>query len=407
VIRWITPSLATGPWREASRVEGVALLDVRDLIDGEGNSADSLRERIRRGVDLLAASERLIVACDWGVSRSNGIAAGILAETAGLEIDKAFRAVIAATGETDLKIGFYRSVREACGGRASGPNQGRVVAVLGAGGAIGRRLSAGGFPDLRLFSRADVDLLGDLTGPANRLTRAGVTDLLCLAQPARPFGRALVGGSVAITYGLLELARAIGARVVLPSSISVFAGASDGACLKRSDRSRPTDDFGVARWMSEAVAAECADRQGSPLLIVRLSHVYGGDNIRPSVLVNAAERLAAGEPVTLHRFANGLPALDLLHIDDAARALVAAARSTETGVVHVGSGRVEAVADVVALMAKDLPAAPQMRFEDKLGARRAIKLDELWDDPAIVTERTPLAVGARSMLQDRMTALRR
>jgi nucleoside-diphosphate-sugar epimerase len=228
-----------------------------------------------------------------------------------------------------------------------------------------------------------------------------------LAQPGRPFGRALVGGSVAITYGLMELARAIGARVILPSSIAVFAGAPDGACLKRHDRPLLADDFGVARWMSETVAAECAARHGSALLIVRLSHVYGGDNIRPSVLVNAAERLAVGQSVTLHRFANGLPALDLLHIDDAARALVAAARSTETGVVHVGSGRVEAVADVVALMAKDLATPPQLRFEDKLGARRAIRLDELWHDPAIMTGRTPLAVGARSMLQDRMTALRR
>ena len=80
MIRWITDELGTAPFTDSEISDDLNVLDVRDLVDKHGNSPEATREKIDQGVSLLQQGGRLVVCCDYGISRSNAIAAGILSE---------------------------------------------------------------------------------------------------------------------------------------------------------------------------------------------------------------------------------------------------------------------------------------------------------------------------------------
>ena len=118
-IRWITPLLGTAP-AMALRDAGsdLHIVDVRDLVDKAGNRADAVAEKIRAGQALLAAGKKTVVCCDYGISRSNAIAAGILACAEGISLESAVRRVQDATGEGEIKVEPLQVVRAALGEQA-------------------------------------------------------------------------------------------------------------------------------------------------------------------------------------------------------------------------------------------------------------------------------------------------
>ena len=78
-VRWITPILATATWEEGRSARPDALVDVRSLRDGSGNSPVILRQKIGEIETHLRAGRRTLICCDHGKSRSNAIAAAALA----------------------------------------------------------------------------------------------------------------------------------------------------------------------------------------------------------------------------------------------------------------------------------------------------------------------------------------
>ena len=91
MIRWIDSALGTAAFGDPATKDH-EVLDVRGLVDGRANGTAALRERIDSGLALLRKSERMVVCCDYGISRSNTIAAAILAHRDGLSFDEAMNA---------------------------------------------------------------------------------------------------------------------------------------------------------------------------------------------------------------------------------------------------------------------------------------------------------------------------
>jgi UDP-glucuronate decarboxylase len=112
-IRWITPILGTAAAAEIRDLPDIQVIDVRDLVDKAGNRPDAIRETIRQGVIFLSEGKKTIVCCDYGISRSNAVAAGILASFQKAPLDVAVRQVQAATGETEIKLDTLSAVRRA------------------------------------------------------------------------------------------------------------------------------------------------------------------------------------------------------------------------------------------------------------------------------------------------------
>src|SRR5262245_7058189 len=104
--------LGTAAWDDAATERDAIVVDVRDLVDKGGNSPDDVRRKIDEIVSGLTAGRRVIVACDYGMSRSNAVAAGALARVGRIDFDAALTKVLTTTGETSIKLEMVEVVRQ-------------------------------------------------------------------------------------------------------------------------------------------------------------------------------------------------------------------------------------------------------------------------------------------------------
>ena len=77
-IRWITPILGTAAFNAVQDITDINIVDVRDLVDKAGNNSNAILNKIHQAIDLISQGKRTVVCCDYGMSRSNAIAVGII-----------------------------------------------------------------------------------------------------------------------------------------------------------------------------------------------------------------------------------------------------------------------------------------------------------------------------------------
>ena len=95
MIRWITQNLGTAAYNDAITIsEDFEIVDVRNLVDKEGNTSLEIQKKIDEALLLLESKKRVVVCCDYGMSRSNSIAAGILARHENISIASAVKKVM-------------------------------------------------------------------------------------------------------------------------------------------------------------------------------------------------------------------------------------------------------------------------------------------------------------------------
>jgi hypothetical protein len=187
VISWVTPSLGTAARDEVDEQVGLVIVDVRELVDKPGNSVGAVRALIGRAVEALRQGNRVVICCDYGISRSNAIAVGVLAKAQAWGFDKALRCVLASGGGPSIKPELLGVVRAAVDERppVSTTSAEKCVLVTGGSGFLGRTLVS------RLDGKCKVvapdQKALDLTAGAARLDllvhEHRVTDILHLANP--------------------------------------------------------------------------------------------------------------------------------------------------------------------------------------------------------------------------------
>jgi len=92
MIRWIRQRLGTAP-HDALGEGTWLLLDARHLVDKGGNPTEPIRKLIEEGTQAYRQGQSVVVACDFGISRSNAIAAGILSLVENKSYDRAVQEV--------------------------------------------------------------------------------------------------------------------------------------------------------------------------------------------------------------------------------------------------------------------------------------------------------------------------
>ena len=113
MIRWISDRIGTAGWTETEDGAGYVRLDVRILADGTGNAADTMIRLLNSGAKVLQGGGKLVVACHFGISRSNAVAAGILSLVNREPLHQSLTRVTQATGEQQMHSGVIRTVEEA------------------------------------------------------------------------------------------------------------------------------------------------------------------------------------------------------------------------------------------------------------------------------------------------------
>jgi UDP-glucose 4-epimerase len=153
-----------------------------------------------------------------------------------------------------------------------------------------------------------------------------------LTNPMQDFQR-----NVLTTTAVLEFARmyAPRTRVVFPSSAGVY-GHAERLPISETQPLRPVSPYGVHKRIAELTCESYARHFGVCVAVVRLFSVYGV-GLRKQLLWDALQKLKNGD---LDFFGTGEETRDWLHVEDAARLLVTAAKhaSPVVPIVNGGSG---------------------------------------------------------------------
>lgn len=147
---------------------------------------------------------------------------------------------------------------------------------------------------------------------------------------------------------LEEFVRQGGQRAVLVGSCAEYAWDESGLCNEEVTPLRPASLYGQCKERLRREAEEIARRSGVSLAWVRLFFLYGPREPEARLVPTVARKLIAGLPAECTA---GTQMRDLLHVRDAAEAIVAVLASDLTGAVNVGSGEAVAVGDVARLIA--------------------------------------------------------
>lgn len=338
MIRWIVPDrLGTGAATEATHADAVRI-DVRHLVDGPGNSVAEIERLIDEGTTALLAGRPVLVLCDFGVSRSNSLAAGMLARWQGMSFDDALAQTIAATGETQIKSDMANTVRRAQGVPLACKTGGTATMVTGASGFLGQALTDALSETVQGPSRAELDLLGPAAALESWLDRHGIGRVIHLAYPRVYTNNAAVGEALSMQLNLMDACRALDLELLLVSGGVVFAEHSCSETALGPETPRmPRNVYGQGKALQEtllemAVAVgRCRGR------IVRLPALYGPGGDRPRLIRTFAQTILDGNPVRVHRFDDGPAMLELLHVRDAAKGLAHMAARDTGPIVHLGS----------------------------------------------------------------------
>lgn len=360
MIRWIRAQLGTAAYRLVSENDA-EILDVRDLVDKGGNAEGDIRRLLDRGASSIRNGRTVIVCCDFGISRSNAIAAGILSIAHDIPFDEALDEVAERTGEPFIKIEMIASVRSAVGRNGPPPQAPGQVLITGASGFLGMHVATA------LRQRRDV-----LTPDSRELNLAGTTALLdryCdtngvqtivhLAYPRVYTNGDAIAAALVMLRSILDVCRLRRIRLFYVSGAVVFSGyESTALAVDEQTALFPKGIYGDSKYLEESLVDVYFRRGEIDRTICRLAAVYGPRGQRPRFIRTFYERLRAGETVATHRFRNGRPALDLLFVDDAVRAIEAALSYPDNSVFHFGSGRLETTADlarsIAAIVERDI-----------------------------------------------------
>lgn len=344
MVRWINKYIGTAARNNISEDGEFKILDVRNLVDKEGNNLDEIANKIREGVTLLESTDKLVVCCDFGMSRSNSIAAGIISMKDNIDFYTAVELVMAKTGEKEIKISMLESVESSLKGSHTNLANEEKILVTGATGFLGRRLvelytdndESGKYIFL---SSGQFDLVEDVVSLNLFCKKNNVKTIVHLASPRIYTTLISFGQTLIMLKNILDICVQSQIKLIFASTWEVFSGYKTSMMyVNESVKLNPGGTYGQSKMLSENLIQHYIEQYGVQVLMLRFSPIYGLGSDKPKSIWNFSEKALKGIEINTHLYQNGLPSLDLLHIDDACSAIFKAVSSSSLGAFNISSG---------------------------------------------------------------------
>ncbi|MCL2206460.1 MAG: NAD-dependent epimerase/dehydratase family protein [Fibromonadales bacterium] len=344
MIRWIIQEkLGTAPANADCIGNDVVVLDVRDLVDRSGNSANLIKSKIGEGVAFLESGKRVIVCCDYGISRSNAIAAGILSKFNKVSLSTALKEVIYSTGEKEIKIDVLNMVRLALNEKNNENDSiQKNILVTGGSGFVGKALLPLLNTKYNCFapSSSDIDLLNGAAELDLYVKENKVSHIVHLANPRTYTSNKSLGITLTMLRNVLEVCKNNNVTLVYPSSWEIYSGyASNCLLADESLPPNPKGPYGETKWLCENLIKLFIEKHNLKVAMLRSCPLYGVGGERPKFLWSFIDYAKKALPIKTHCFLNGSPSLDLMYVEDFSSAIVAILDKNYCGYMNFGTGR--------------------------------------------------------------------
>jgi len=364
-IRWITPLLGTAPASSIDSEADILVVDVRNLVDKAGNPVDVVREKIREGVESLVKGKQTVICCDYGMSRSNAVAVGVLANFENIEFDAALRKVLDATGEREIKLQPLSAVRAALSERPAKEKlrSRRSVLVTGGNGFLGKAVRIAGGNELELITptRSELDISLGSTQLSLLANEEEVDCIVHLANPRVYTSNIALGQSLTMLRNIIDVCLANDIKLIYPSCWEVYSGYTGLLTADESTSALPRGPYGEAKYLAELLIQHCRSTEGLRCLMLRSGVIYGAGGDKPKFIYSFIDKALRSETVFTHQYSNGAPSLDLLYVDDFVTALLSALRTEFIGDLNIGTGQLTSTKKIAQLIIKKLGSSSPIK----------------------------------------------
>jgi len=341
MIKWITEQLGTA---EKSKVDekGYHIIDVRDLVDKKGNPERLILGKINEGIKTIGGKGKVVICCDYGISRSNAIAVGILVKHYGYNFNEAVKYITDKTGGEEMLLGFLNSVRTALRLDKVKKKNKKTILITGAQGFIGSTLTSLLKDKYELITplRSEIDLVKGQIDLDLIVKKLGVNLIVHLANPSIYTTTQSMGETIVMLKNVLDICKENEIPILYPSGLVVFAGykrkiltASENLPLY------PKDTYGETKMLCENLLNQYREFYGLNIALLRLSPVYGPSSDKPKFIWQFFEKAKKNLPISVHKYKNGFQIIDLLNIKDAVSAISSVIEKNFNGTLHIGSGQ--------------------------------------------------------------------
>jgi UDP-glucose 4-epimerase len=266
------------------------------------------------------------------------------------------------------------------------------VLVTGGAGFIGRRVVAALLAEGAEVTVADLKtytgdgsvrvVTGDLVEPtvASQAVAPGTDTIIHLAARTSVLEslqdpEAYYRNNVALTAGLLELARQHGVRTFLFASTNAVVGNVGQTLITEQAPLRPLTPYGATKAASEMLISSYSAAYGVRGIPLRFSNVYGpGMEHKDSFIPRLMKAARDGTGVKVR--GDGTMIRDVIQVDDVISGMFAAWHSDHSGPAILGSGQSVTVNEMVETARRvtgiDIPAE---NVPIQQGEMPAVKLD--------------------------------
>lgn len=361
-MRWLNNSVATGAYQEVFAQYGADtsfhILDVRNLVDKSGNNIHEIQLKIKEGVNALSANKKLIVCCDYGMSRSNAIAIGIISKTTSISFSEAVEVARQKIDETGLKIEVLNTVLNAINTSTNDNkvNINKKIWITGAHGFIGKSITSIFTDETQIFttSSSKINLLSDTLKADLFIKENEISHVIHLATPKIYTTNRSLGDTLLMLKNVLDICRSNNLHLIFLSTWEVYSGyQSSGLLVNENTPLLPKGTYGETKWLCEKLIQSYIANYNLPCTIIRSSPVIGIGSDKPKFIYNFIQKALLNEPIWAHLYKNGSPALDLISITDLAEAIKLLIINNCIGAYNVGSGKLvttKEVAETICLL---------------------------------------------------------
>jgi len=347
MIKWLTNNIATGAFNEVGNIsldENTYVIDVRDLVDKSGNDITNINNKINESISYLQNEKKIIICCDYGMSRSNSIAIGVIVKWLNVSFEKAVIIAQNVVDESGIKIEMFNTVYNTLYGKSAPSYHSKElnnILITGGSGFIGQKLKEILMGDFVISSpnSKELNLIDASISLFQLIKSKSINTIIHLANPNIYTTNKSIGDTIVMLKNILDICRTCNVKLIYLSGWEIYSGYKSNVLFANENITpNPKGTYGETKWLCELLIKQYVVNYGIKHLIIRSGPVYGINGEKPKFIYNFINKALKNEGIVTHRYKNGYPILDLLFIDDLIDAIKKAIVSNYVGEINVGSG---------------------------------------------------------------------